>query len=238
MRPVAEFLSKNPNVPGVLECLQTSKTIAGQLEELHAQLVADASPPVTLVGFSWGAWLGCLFASRYPDLVRKLVLVSAGAFLKQYNRDLMPLRMQRLSIPQRNEAGALIAELEGSKMDDAMLKRFGELMAIADSFEYDPRGGGTTCPNMDIYRSIWPEAVRLRDSGELLERVKSIQCAVVAMHGDHDSHPMRGVEEPLARTLANFRMIRLEKCGHTPWFEKYAGARFYEALIEELRHDR
>ncbi|ASB50265.1 alpha/beta fold hydrolase [Alkalitalea saponilacus] len=77
MKPVAMNLSVDF---GIIEFLQTEKSIDGQIEELHKQITLCADLPITLIGHSWGAWLGFLFASKYPDLVKKLILISAGAF--------------------------------------------------------------------------------------------------------------------------------------------------------------
>jgi pimeloyl-ACP methyl ester carboxylesterase len=75
MKPVAENLSGDF---GIIEFLQAEKSVNGQIEELHRQITLYADLPITLIGYSWGAWLGFLFASRYPDLLKKLILVSAG----------------------------------------------------------------------------------------------------------------------------------------------------------------
>ena len=42
---------------GVLEPIQTRTSLDGQVEELKAVLETSGDLPVTLVGFSWGAWL-------------------------------------------------------------------------------------------------------------------------------------------------------------------------------------
>jgi len=52
MAPVARELSSDI---GVLEPLQSEKTIDGQVEELREVLETDAKLPVILVGYSWGA---------------------------------------------------------------------------------------------------------------------------------------------------------------------------------------
>lgn len=67
MKPVAENLSKDF---GILEFLQTEKSVSGQIDELYKQLTFSADVPVILIGYSWGAWLGFLFASRFPNLVK------------------------------------------------------------------------------------------------------------------------------------------------------------------------
>jgi pimeloyl-ACP methyl ester carboxylesterase len=55
---------------------------------LKTVITADGSPPVILIGFSWGAWLCFILAARYPELVKKLILVSSGAFEEHYTTSL------------------------------------------------------------------------------------------------------------------------------------------------------
>jgi len=50
----------------------------------------------------------------------------------------------------------------------------------------------------------------LRDTNELLKCADKIECPVVAIHGDYDSHPIEGVEKPLSGKLSNFKMIKIE----------------------------
>src|SRR5574340_425188 len=68
----------------------------------------------------------------------------------------------------------------------------------------------------ELYQGVWPQAARLRATGELLNCVVTITCPVVAIHGDYDPHPSEGVQQPLAANVKDFRMIILKQCGHTP----------------------
>jgi pimeloyl-ACP methyl ester carboxylesterase len=88
----------------------------------------------------------------------------------------------------------------------------------------------------DIYKSVWKEASHLRQTGELLKLGKKILCPVVAIHGDWDPHPARGVSEPLQATLKRFQFnfIILEDCGHKPWIERRAKDKFYSILKEVI----
>jgi pimeloyl-ACP methyl ester carboxylesterase len=74
----------------------------------------------------------------------------------------------------------------------------------------------------------------LRQTGELLQLGKKILCPVVAMHGDWDPHPAKGVSEPLQSILKSFQFILLENCGHKPWIEKRAKDKFYSVLREAI----
>ena len=69
---------------GVLEPLQTERSIRAQVEELKSQLQECAAPPFTLIGFSWGAWLSLILAAQYPHLVERLILIGSGPFEQKY----------------------------------------------------------------------------------------------------------------------------------------------------------
>lgn len=231
MKPVARELSKHC---GVLEFLQTASTVNGQLKELHEQLYSSAEIPAVLIGYSWGAWLGFLFASEYPDRVKKLILVGSGAFESRYNKDLMSVRLARLNQSNRNEAKCILSKINSGNTSDELLKQFGRLMTRADSFEHLPEAEDQESLNMQIFQSVWREASELRETGQLIQRAESIRCPVVAIHGDYDPHPIEGVEIPLKRKLKDFKMIKLTRCGHTPWREIHAKDVFFETLKKEI----
>ncbi|MDD5605287.1 MAG: alpha/beta hydrolase, partial [Dehalococcoidales bacterium] len=63
MYPVARELSSET---GVLEPLQTECSVEGQVEELKDILESSGSPPLVIIGFSWGAWLSYILTARYP----------------------------------------------------------------------------------------------------------------------------------------------------------------------------
>ena len=237
MAPVARKLASGW---GVLEPLQTATSVEGQVEELRAVLENRGDLPVTLIGFSWGAWLSFIVAARHPPIVRKLILVGSGPYEEQYVAGLEETRLSRLREEERTEFEFIIKALSdpvaGDK--DALLERLGALALKTD--EYDPIMDESGEPNPvgsqgDIFQNVWRDAAALRRSGGLLEIGRRIECPVVAIHGDYDPHPAEGVQEPLSATLEDFRFIPLKNCGHTPWIERQARKEFYRTLEEELR---
>jgi pimeloyl-ACP methyl ester carboxylesterase len=234
MAPVARELSARQ---GILEPLQTAATLNGQIRELKNVLLKQCQPPVTIIGFSWGAWLGWLLAARHPELVGKLILVSSGPFEEKYaGGSIMSTRMQRLDEAEQAETLTLLRKLEDPDAgnDDAALSRFGELMTVADSYDLQDDTDATVACRAKIFRGVWPQASQLRSSGKLLATGKNIRCPVVAIHGDHDPHPATGVSRPLSPILKDFRLILLEKCGHYPWRERQARDEFHNILRKEL----
>ena len=236
MAPVARAL-----VPewGVLEPLQTASSVEGQIEELRAVLAEWGALPVTLIGFSWGAWLSYLVAAHYPALVRKLILVGSGPFEEKYVERLGETRLARFSEAERAEFRSLLCLLNdpAGEGKDAHLVRLGLLASKSDTYdplaeEADP--SDSVGMRGDLFRRVWKEAAALRRSGKLLALGAGIRCPVVAIHGDYDPHPAEGVRAPLSATLEHFRFILLEQCGHQPWIERQAREAFYRILREEL----
>lgn len=222
--------------------MQTATSVGGQVEELTAALREQAELPVVLIGHSWGAWLGYLLAARHPALVRKLILVASGPFEARYVRGLGGTRLSRLTREEQSRLREAEAALGASAPErrERAFSELGRLMFKADSFDpipipaAAPEGGDDLECRLDIYQSVWPEAAELRRTGRLLELGRKIECPVVAIHGDYDPHQAEGVAEPLGRVLGDFRLVLLEKCGHTPWFERQARERFYQVIRAEL----
>jgi len=233
MAPVARELS---SVRGVLEPLQTAKTLDGQVQELHTVLEEKGDFPGVLIGHSWGAMLGFIFAAQYPSFVKKLILIGSGVYEEKYAVNIVPTRLSRLSEEERVEALSLIEVLSDPATDDksTLMAQYGRLFAKADSYDPLPHDNEVLEYQHDVNYSVWGEASELRSSGKLLELGENIRCPVVAIHGDYDPHLPEGVKDPLSRALKDFRFILLEKCGHYPWLERAARDRFYDILRSEV----
>ena len=157
--------------------------------------------------------------------------------------------MEDLGEEEGRQVRSILAILDGQNDGDCeknrLLARMGELFLRADSFDPIDDIVPNECKSMesdysiipchaDIYQSVWKEASHLRQTGELLQLGEKILCPVVAIHGDWDPHPAKGVSEPLQATLKRFQFILLENCGHKPWIERRAKDKFYSILRELL----
>jgi pimeloyl-ACP methyl ester carboxylesterase len=233
MAPVAQELASNW---GVLEPLQTATSVEGQIEELKNVLEQNGNIPITLIGFSWGAWLSFMVAARYPSLVKKLILVGSGPFDIDYIAAIGETRMKRLSEQERMEIKSILEILDSPEAKDKSkaFARFGELFSKADAYDPISQESEKIDCRVDIFKSVWNEAAELRKSGKLLAFGEQIKCPVVAIHGDFDPHPAEGVQKPLSAVLKNFKFILLANCGHKPWIERQTKDKFYAILKQEL----
>ena len=233
MAPVARELAFDW---GVLEPLQTATSLDGQVQELYVILGAHADLPVALLGSSWGAMLGFIFAARYPAFVKKLILVGSGVYEERYAAHIQETRLGRLSEEERREALSLMETLNDPAGGDenAALAQLGELFTKADA--YDPLTLDTEGLEVQyhVFQGVWRDAAELRGSGGLAALGRRIQCPVLAIHGDYDPHPPEGVREPLSAAVKDFRFIMLAHCGHLPWIERQARDGFYAIVREQL----
>jgi pimeloyl-ACP methyl ester carboxylesterase len=233
---VAELASGLSEQNGVLEPLQTSMSIDGQIEELRRMLKKHGKLPVTLAGHSWGAWLAFMLAAQYPSYVKKLILISSGPFEERYATTIMQTRLDRMNENEIEEYLRLSSSMGDASVTNKnhVFAKFGKLISAADSFDLVPYEGVYSGFRHDINKSIWSEASFLRKSGKLLRMGEQIKCPVVAIHGNHDPHPFEGVKEPLSKVISDFRFILLDNCGHYPWHEQHAHEEFYQVMEKEL----
>lgn len=231
--PVARELSKNT---GVLEPLETKDSIDGQVEELADVLKKHSNVPVVLVGHSWGSTLSYLTAARHPDLVKKLILIGTVPLEWKEMPDFMPAWLARLSEEERTEYLSL-AQLtwDGAAEDKSgPMRRFIRLVMKAESYELIPMKDEVLQYQPDINMAISLEMRRLLKNGGLFKASRLINCPVVVIQGANDPRTAADMRESLSCAHKDFKFFLLEKCGHMPWYEKYARDKFFEVLKKEI----
>lgn len=222
---------------GVLEPWQSADSVAGEIEELRRQL-AEAEPPLILVGHSWGAWLAALTAAAHPGLADKLILIGCGALKASYAEEIAPRRLANLSPEEGGRYRELLKLLEGGDAcpdRDARLAELGQLTEKSDSFATLAASRLHVRPVAGrIYQQVWREAAARRASGELLDAFRQLTCPVTVFHGENDPSPAAGVLEPLREIGLEFIPYLLPQCGHSPWKETYARNDFFRKLKWEV----
>lgn len=233
MKPVAEELSE---ICGIIEPLQSESTIDGLIHELKEILERECGLPVTLLGHSWGAWLSIIFTYENPDFVKKIILTSSGPFEDEYAQNINSTRISRLSEREVEELNMLKNNLNNpnSANKKESFKRFGDISSKADYYKQINFTNYILDYQPDIFQTVMREAIYLRKSGKLLKMAGRLNCPLITVHGDYDPHPYKGVEEPLSKTVKDFRFILLKDCGHYPWNEVFAKEKFYEIIKKEL----
>jgi len=226
--PIAKGLS---DLGGTIEPLQSADTVLGQIEELNDQL-KTYDPPFVLVGHSWGALLAWIYASAYPKMVKHIILVSCPPFDDEYASEIMNNRMNNLESADREKAKELIGKMETSVLNDDEFNIFGELMSKSDAYcEVDSLYEESPLQIMpEVYEKVWAQAAAQRSNGELLNMAEKIECKISFIHGKQDPHPYEGIQDVLNEYGVDFEFILMDRCGHTPWKEKFKAKDFFNIL--------
>jgi pimeloyl-ACP methyl ester carboxylesterase len=234
MAQVAQTLS---TVAGVVEPFQTKMTLTAQVQELKSILEQSMKSPAIVVGYSWGAMLTLLVASQYPQLFKKIILVSCPPLETLPGFSLMDIRKQRLSVEEQAEFIDIDARITSANVTERekLFKRLKDLMDKADEYSPDEKEKQRQSYNfsLEIFEGVWPEAAQARQEGHFMALLRSISCPVVFIHGSYDPHPLQAAEKAAAM-IKNSQVFVLDNCGHTPWIEKEAKAAFYELLFNAI----
>lgn len=225
--PVGEELASRGYA--VLEPVVRKASIAGVIEALCVDINGRCGLPVTLVGWSWGAWIACLYAAAHPDCVMRVILVGSGPFRAEDADTIRATRTARLTPQEREEWQSLAYAAGDAAAMDHLMRLFDKMDAYAPINDPHPPAS----INKAQHHALWAEGKTLRETGRLLEISATLSIPVDAIHGSYDPHPVDGVAIPLSEHLPDFRCHVLDRCGHKPWRETYARDAFFD-LLEQL----
>ncbi len=214
---------------GVVEAIQSKYSIAELIEELYHQIKDNCVEKVVLIGHSWGAWLAALFAEKYPELVQDTVLVGSGPLEDKYVAEIEMRRFENLS----KEDAQLFQRLINNQVIDEDMEKIPAMLEKSDNYCLEDRElHREDKTDSEMHNVIWSEAAKLRTDGKLLEVFKRINSKIYLIQGAYDPHPVNGVTTPLQENSIPCETYILEKCGHSPFMEKYAKDEFYNILKE------
>ncbi|MEZ4601183.1 MAG: alpha/beta hydrolase [Syntrophotaleaceae bacterium] len=223
----------------VLEPFQTEISVWGQVEELYRQIQENCTDRVFALGHSWGAWLVYLLAYKHPEVVKIAFLIGAGAFDVAYLPELQRRRLGALSIEEQTEYREVIKLLQKpSESSDSYLARLGALAEKADNYcveSTEENSESAVGTNGRQYQQVFAQAHRLREEGFFRKISGEIRCPVRIIHGKNDTTPVEGVVEPLRGVVPDLKCYAIDRCGHSPWKEKYGKEEFYRIVNREVK---
>ncbi len=218
---------------GVIEPFQTKESLEEQINELHQQINFHTDDPIILIGHSYGAILSYLFAAKFPEKIKHLIMISTSVMTYDAWEKIRPLRNTKLT-----EAKQAQISLLGKDFTEANFFKIGEIYDEIDNVDLDKSNyGPLSLPGYNqakIYNAVRPEIFELRKSGKLLAFGKQITCPTLSITGDDDIRPKEGITI-LETVIQKFKHIELKNCGHIPWCERQARDEFYKAIHSSIK---
>lgn len=188
-----------------------------QVEDLEALRQLWGLDRLCIAGYSWGGLLGLLYATRYPNQVSRLALVSHAPVWRAARAEFEAIFAARNLDPALQEERRRLRESGLREQDpDAYRQRVFELSVVA--YFCDPlkvrdmtpfRVTGRTME--DVWASLGDYDLR-PDLGEL-------QLPAIVLHGDCDPIPSATAETTATLLHAPFHLI--PHCGHVPYVEAH-----------------
>ncbi len=223
----------------VLEPLQRrSGTVPLTVAQHVADLAAVARTPATLVGWSWGAMLALSFAARHPGRVRAIALIGCGTYDEASRAAFRHTMDERLGQEGRARLDQLRRRLAGESDPEQcrdLFSRMGTLAGSAQAWEPMVADENLLGPDPRGYEETWRDALRLQREGTEPAAFARIRVPVVMLHGNQDPHPGPATRDVLRQFMPHLEYVSFEACGHEPWRERRARARFLAELRAWLR---
>lgn len=211
------------------EAGEVKLTVDGHVEDLYdlIKVKCEAEKP-TLVGHSWGAMLALAYAARYGDSVKRLILVGCGTF-DEASRSELRVRLEKLMTKEKQKE---LREIEAIANVDERKKRSADFHDGLYAYEMIEGDRAAVRFDLESHTQSWNDMLRQQEMGVYPQAFSKIRNPVVMIHGQFDPHPGRMIFANLRQYAEQLEYIELEKCGHSPWEEKFAQDEFYDRLKE------
>ena len=202
------------------------------LHELATELGGDS--PVAIVGHSWGAMLALCYAAEHPSKTGPLVLVGCGTFDPAARNRMLATIEDRMDDGLRDQLHRMSTELADPA--DRFMRTFKLTRHLFDFDPINPYAVKEESEPFDLeaYQQTWNDMARLQADGTYPRAFGVIRSPVLMLHGQYDPHPGTLIRDSLLRHLPQLEYHEWERCGHSPWIEKFARDAFFSAIFEWL----
>ena len=210
-------------------------TVARHVADLHAlatELGGDS--PLAIVGHSWGAMLALCYAAEYPSKTGPLVLVGCGTFDPAARNRMLATIEDRMDDSLRDQLDRTSTEVADPA--DRFMRTFKLTRHLFDFDPINPYAEKEESEPFDLeaYQQTWNDMAKLQADGTYPRAFGVIKSPVLMLHGQYDPHPGTLIRDSLLRHLPQLEYHEWERCGHSPWIEKFAREAFFSVICEWL----
>jgi pimeloyl-ACP methyl ester carboxylesterase len=213
-------------------------TVAHHVEDMH-DLILSRCPGQrpALIGESWGAMLVLAFAAAHPNLAGPLVIVGCGTWDAETRAEFQATIEQRINNdPNLRRA---IEQLAAEGATDPQRKTIRRYELIRHLFDFSPiqeEPDPAIGPfDSKAHEDTWNDMLRLQREGQYPASLSTIQSPVLMLHGDYDPHPGVRTRDVLRRYIPHLEYRELQRCGHSPWRERFARDEFFQIMSRWIK---
>ena len=206
-------------------------TVARHVEDLHSVIMGlNSTSPPAVVGHSWGAMLALCYAAKHPKNAGPIVLVGCGTFDPSSRARMKEILQDRTDLHLQER----LAEVSAAASDPAEIHmqrlRLTRDLSVYDRLEPWPEKEEYEPLDARAHEETWSDMMRLQADGTYPEAYRAITSDVLMLHGNYDPHPGLMIYESLRPFIPTLEYRELDRCGHSPWLERFARTQFFSIL--------
>jgi proline iminopeptidase len=191
------------------------------VDDLGAIVEEHALDPLSIVGYSWGAMLGLLYALEQrgnPQLrpPSRIALINPAPLTIEYRRQFEAEFARRQQSPQIQQLRDDLAASGLRERDPQAYRQRAFELGVAGYFS-DPRKATDLTPFRVVGRiqqSVWES---LGDFN-LIDALAGVRVPSIIIHGRDDPIPIASSRE--AASALGTNLVVLDECGHVPYVEQ------------------
>lgn len=188
-----------------------------QVEDLEALRQLWGEEQLSIAGYSWGGLLALLYATRHPERVGRLALVSHAPVWRAARAEFEAIFAARNLDPRLQEERRQLRESGLREQDpEAYRQRVFELSVAA--YFCDPDKVHQMTPFRVTGRTMEEVWTSLGDY-DLRPALADLQRPSIVLHGDCDPIPAETARTTAGLLEAPFHLI--PRCGHVPYVEAH-----------------
>lgn len=187
--------------------------MADDVEALRKQLGLGK---VTVLGNSFGGFWALTYALRYPESVKRLILVTTAPSHEFY--EAAKVEAAKKGTPE--QIAAIPDVFEGKITSDEDFEKWWEIMLPLYYHRWDEayrEGGKRARPNPEIASYMFREVI---PSYDVRPRLAEIGVPTLIVGARHDWVTPLGQSELIAAGIPNSELVVFEQSGHSPFVEE------------------
>ena len=206
-------------------------TVARHIDDLRSLITGlDSVSPPALVGHSWGAMLALCYAAAHPNSVGPIVLVGCGTFDAASRARMKEILQERTDSDLRERLARITASTSDAADLHMKKHKLTRDLSVYDRAEPWPEKEEYEPLDARAHRETWDDMMRLQSDGTYPSAFTRITSDVLMLHGSYDPHPGPMIYESLRPFIPRLEYRQLDRCGHSPWLERFARTEFFSIL--------
>jgi proline iminopeptidase len=177
---------------------------------------------ITLIGHSWGGLLAVLYAKKFGNSLRKMILIDPAPGNSSLDNAGRSIMRGRLSVEDIEEINSIMKNKPFETQDMVAINRFIQINERPRFFDqsYLSRNKPTFTFEMIVkLQTVSGLLNEELDDYDIYHTIQGVDIKTLVIHGDYDPIPVESSKK-YSEMLPSSKFQLMDDCGHFPFIEK------------------